>query len=153
MSHSLRQHQEEVDSQLLVVKSQTGILTPGPSFAHNLGCRCSNDACEAILGICTSRPFHWYKERTNARRFDPSNHLLSFWESQRLHFPTFGSVSCIFTLSPKVGLRQQRPMLFIRNCCDDLFSLSIAYFSLSMGRNSHIQIMSWNSLHWMQKWL
>jgi hypothetical protein len=34
----------------------------------------------------------------------------------------------------------QRPMLFIQNCCDDLSSLSLAYFSLSMGRNFHIQI-------------
>jgi hypothetical protein len=47
----------------------------------------------------------------------------------------------------------RRPMLFIQNCCNDLSSLSIAYFSISMGRNSHIQIMGWNSLHWMQKWL
>jgi hypothetical protein len=46
-----------------------------------------------------------------------------------------------------------RPMLFIQNCCNDFFSLSITYFSVSMGRNSHIQIMGWNSLHWMQKWL
>jgi len=35
----------------------------------------------------------------------------------------------------------RRPMLFIQNCCNDLFSLSIAYFFVSMGRNSHIQIM------------
>jgi hypothetical protein len=49
--------QEEVDSRLLVVGSQTANLTPGPSFAHNLGCRCPNDQCEAILDIYTSRPF------------------------------------------------------------------------------------------------
>ncbi len=29
----------------------------GPSFAHNLGCRCPNGQCEAILDIYTSRPF------------------------------------------------------------------------------------------------
>ncbi len=33
---------EEVDSQLLVVGSQTANLTPGPSFAYNLGYRCPN---------------------------------------------------------------------------------------------------------------
>jgi hypothetical protein len=35
-------HRERVDSRLLVVGSQTASLTPGPSFAHILGCRCSN---------------------------------------------------------------------------------------------------------------
>jgi hypothetical protein len=47
----------------------------------------------------------------------------------------------------------RRLMLFIWNCCDDLSSLSIACFYFLMGRNSHIQIKGWNSLHWMQKWL
>jgi hypothetical protein len=55
--HFLRARWERVDSRLLVVGSQTGNLTPGPSFAHNLGCRCPNDQCEAISDIYTSRPF------------------------------------------------------------------------------------------------
>ncbi len=37
MSHTVIGRQEEVDSRLLVVGSQIGSLTPGPSFAHNLG--------------------------------------------------------------------------------------------------------------------
>jgi hypothetical protein len=49
MSHSRFGCREEVDSWLLVVRSQIANLTPGPSFAHNLGCRCPNDQCEAIL--------------------------------------------------------------------------------------------------------
>jgi hypothetical protein len=56
-SHSFCRHREEVDSRLLVVGSQTFSLTPGPSFAHNLGCRCPNGSCEANLDIYTSRPF------------------------------------------------------------------------------------------------
>jgi hypothetical protein len=48
---------EEVDSRLLVIESQIANLTPGPSFDHNLGCRCSNDQCEAIFDIYASRPF------------------------------------------------------------------------------------------------
>jgi hypothetical protein len=48
---------KEVDSRLLVVESQIVNLTPDPSFAHNLGCRCPNDQCEAILDIYASRPF------------------------------------------------------------------------------------------------
>jgi hypothetical protein len=57
MLHSPNARREQVDSRLLVVGSQTASLTPGPSFAHNLGCRCPNDQCEAISDIYTSRPF------------------------------------------------------------------------------------------------
>jgi hypothetical protein len=55
--HSPSACREWVDSRLLVVRGQTGSLTPDPSFAHNLGCRCPNDQCEAISDIYTSRPF------------------------------------------------------------------------------------------------
>jgi hypothetical protein len=60
MSHSPFGGREEVDSRLLMVGSQTANLTPGPSFAHNLGCRCPNDQCEAIFDIYASRPFQWH---------------------------------------------------------------------------------------------
>ncbi len=50
VSHSQIGCREEVDSRLLVVGSQIASLTPGPSFAHNLGCRCPNGQCEAIFG-------------------------------------------------------------------------------------------------------
>jgi hypothetical protein len=43
VSHSQFGGQEEVDWRLLVVGSQTASLTPGPSFAHNLGYICPND--------------------------------------------------------------------------------------------------------------
>ncbi len=48
---------QEVDSRLFVVGSQTSSLTPSPSFAHNLGCRCPNGQCEAIFDIYASRLF------------------------------------------------------------------------------------------------
>jgi hypothetical protein len=57
VSHSPSARRERDDSRPLVVGSQTASLTPGPSFAHNLGCRCPNDQCEAISDMCTSRPF------------------------------------------------------------------------------------------------
>ncbi|CAK9872130.1 unnamed protein product [Sphagnum jensenii] len=57
VSHSQFELREEVDSRLLVVGSQIGILTPGPSFAHNLGYRCPNRECEGIFDIYVSRPF------------------------------------------------------------------------------------------------
>jgi hypothetical protein len=57
MLHNVIGHREEVDCRLLVVGSQTANLTPGPSFAHNVSCRCPNGQFEAILDIYTSRPF------------------------------------------------------------------------------------------------
>jgi len=60
MSHSQFGGWEEVDSRLLVVGSQTTNLTPGSSFAHNLGDRCPNGQCEAIFDIYASRPFQWH---------------------------------------------------------------------------------------------
>jgi hypothetical protein len=55
--HSPSARRERVDSRLLVVGSQTANLTPGPSFAHNLGYICPNDQCKAISDIYISRPF------------------------------------------------------------------------------------------------
>jgi hypothetical protein len=62
---------EGIDSWLLVVGSQTASLTPGPSFAHNLGCRCPNDQFEAIFDIYVSRSLQWQQENPNARCFFP----------------------------------------------------------------------------------
>jgi hypothetical protein len=56
MLHSPFGGRKEVDSWLLVFRSQTASLTPGPSFAHNLGDKCSNGQCEAIFDIYASRP-------------------------------------------------------------------------------------------------
>jgi hypothetical protein len=96
--HSCCRRREEVDSWLFVVGSQTASLTPGPSFARNLGCRCPNGSCKAILDIYTSRPFQWHKEHSNTRRFDPELGLWVFGSPGRLQLPTFGSVG--FTLTP-----------------------------------------------------
>jgi hypothetical protein len=87
--HSTCTHRGRVDSRLLMVRSQTGNLTLGPSFVHKLCCRCPNGSCEAIFDIYASRPFQRYKEHFTARCFDPCNRALS------LHF---GNVSVIFTL-------------------------------------------------------
>jgi hypothetical protein len=57
VSHSSIGCREEVDFRLLVVGSQIASLIPGPSFAHNLACRCPNGQCEAIFDIYASRPF------------------------------------------------------------------------------------------------
>jgi hypothetical protein len=60
-SHSPSARRERVDSRLLVVGSQIANLTPGPSFAHNLGYICPNDQCEAISDMYNSRPFQWHQ--------------------------------------------------------------------------------------------
>jgi hypothetical protein len=98
MSHSRFGCREEVDSRLLVVGSQIASLTPGPSFAHNLSCRCPNDQCEAILDIYISRPFQWHQKHPNARCFAFCCWTLNIWESRGLQVPNFGSVSFILTL-------------------------------------------------------
>jgi hypothetical protein len=46
--HSTYTHRDHVDSRLLVVRSQIANLIPGPSFNHNLCCKCPNGSCEAF---------------------------------------------------------------------------------------------------------
>jgi hypothetical protein len=92
MSHSRSARREQVDSRFLVVGSQTTNLTPGPSFAHNLGCRCPNDQCEAIFDIYVSRTFQWHQERLNARCFGPCYWALNIRESRRIPNPHFFQV-------------------------------------------------------------
>jgi hypothetical protein len=87
MSHSRSACWERVDSRLLVVGSQIASLTPGPSFAHNLGCICPNGQCEAIFDIYVSRPFQWHQERLNARCFRPCCRALNIRESRRTPIP------------------------------------------------------------------
>ncbi len=83
---------EKVDSRLLVVGNQIASLTPGPSFAHNLGYICSNDQCEAIFYIYASRPFQWHQEHLNARCFGPCCWTLNIRESRRTPNPHFFQV-------------------------------------------------------------
>jgi hypothetical protein len=87
MSHSRIGHREEVDSWLLMVGSQIVNLTPGPSFANNLGDRCPNDQCEAIFDIYVSIPFQWHQEHLNARCFGPCCRALNIRESRRTPNP------------------------------------------------------------------
>jgi hypothetical protein len=105
VSHSSIGQYGRVDSWLLVVESQTASLTPGASFAHNLGCRCPNRQCEGILDIYTSRPFQWHIKHLKESCFDLPNRLLSFWESRRTpnsHFWEFESHPHTW---PNVGVR------------------------------------------------
>jgi hypothetical protein len=105
MLHFTCMLQDRVDPLLLVVGSQIANLTLGPSFDHNLCCKCPNGSCKAILDIYTSRPFQRYKERLNASYFDPCNHALNFWEFQGTPKSHFWECEWRLHTSLKVGLR------------------------------------------------
>jgi hypothetical protein len=105
VSHSPSSRQERVDSRLLVVGSQTASLTPGPSFAHNLGCRCPNDQCEVIFDIYASRPFQWHQEHPNASFLGPCCRTLNIRESQRTPNPQLWKCWASPPHLAKVGLR------------------------------------------------
>jgi hypothetical protein len=106
VSHSQFGGRKEVDSRLLVVGSQTTSLTPGPSFADNLGYRCPNDQCEVIFYIYASRPFQWHQEHFNARCFGPCCRTLNIRESRRTPNPQLWKCWASPPHLAKVGLRQ-----------------------------------------------
>jgi len=105
VSHSQFGRREEVDSRLLVVGSQTDSLTPGPSFAHNLGWKCLNDQCKAIFDIYASIPFQWHQEHPNARCFEPCCQTLNIRESRRAPNPQLWECWASPPHFAKVGLR------------------------------------------------
>ncbi len=104
VSHSQIGCWEEVDSRILVVGSQTASFTPGPSLAHNLPFRCSNEQFEPILDIYASRAFQRCKERNKPLRFDPSTRPLKFWESTGTPSPKMGVALGVWVLTPSHSL-------------------------------------------------
>jgi len=120
MSHFPFGAWEEVDSRLLVVKSQTGSLTPGPSFAHNLGDRCPNGQCEAIFDIYASRPFQWHQEHLNARCFGPCCRTLNIRESRRTPRPQLWECWDSPLHLAKVGLQHMICVRFESPSCSSL---------------------------------
>jgi hypothetical protein len=109
--HSQFGGREEADSRLLVVGSQTANLTPGPSFAHNLGDRCPNGQCEAIFDIYASRPFQWHQEHPNARCFGPCCRAPNIRESRRTPNPHFFQV---LGFTPTLGQSRVATLIYIR---------------------------------------
>jgi hypothetical protein len=105
VSHSPRTYQGRVDSQLLMVESQTANLTPGLSFAYNMCYRCPNGPCKLIFDIYIFIAFQWYNKHHNARCFDPCTPTLKFQESQRTPKSPFRECECHPHTLPKMGLR------------------------------------------------
>jgi len=130
MSHSLRRRRERVDSRLLVVGSQTTSLTPSPSFAHNLGCRCPNGQCEAIFDIYVSRPFQWHQEHLNARCFGPCCRALNIRESRRA--PNL-QLFQVLGFTPTLGQSGVATLNVLYNFCNTTFQLD-------SGNSSNIKI-------------
>jgi len=90
MLHAVFKQVNWVESRLFLVGSQSGSLTPGPSFGHNLCFWCLNYQWEPILDIHVSRNFQWYKERHKTLSFDPWNCSLKFWKSTGTPSPKVG---------------------------------------------------------------
>jgi len=87
MSHIICNKVNRVDSWIFLVGSQTGNLTPSPSFGHNLCFRCPNEQCKPISDICIPRAFQWYKERHKPLSFDLEIALWNFGNPPGLHLP------------------------------------------------------------------
>ncbi len=105
MLHSTCTHRDQVDSRLLVVRSQTTSLTPSLSFDHNLCYKCPNGSCKAILDIYILRPFQQYKKRLDARCFDLCNCVMNFLESRWTPKSHFRECEWRPHASLKVGLQ------------------------------------------------
>jgi hypothetical protein len=103
VSHSTCTHRGRVDSRLLMVGSQIANLTPSPSFAHNLCCKCLNASCKAIFDIYASRHFQQYKDHFKTSCFDPWNWVLSFRKSWRTPQVPISGVWVSSSHSFKVG--------------------------------------------------
>jgi hypothetical protein len=116
VSHFQFGGRQKVDSRLFVVGSQTGSLTPGPSFAHNLGYRCPNGQDEAIFVIYASRPFQWQQEHLNARCFGPCCRALNIRESQRTPNPQLWKCWASPPHLAKVGLRH-KALMWLKHSC------------------------------------
>jgi hypothetical protein len=71
----------QLNSWLLLVRSQIVSLIPGLSFNHNLYFRCPNGSCKPILNIYILISFQWYKKLFKPMGFDPYNCTLKIWES------------------------------------------------------------------------
>jgi hypothetical protein len=96
--HSTCTHRGRVDSQLLMVGSQTTDLTPSLSFVHNLCCRCPNGSCEAIFTSTLQDISNNIKNTSRQGVLTPIIKLWVFGSPRGLPSPHFGSVSVVLTL-------------------------------------------------------
>jgi hypothetical protein len=91
-------------------------LTPGPSFAHNLGCICPNGQCEVVFDIYASRTFQWHQEHLNARCFGPICRTLNIRESRRTLNPQLWKCWASPPHLAKMRLRHRSELIFLLPC-------------------------------------
>jgi hypothetical protein len=128
MLHATCTEGDRVDSQLLIVGSQTANLISSISFGHNLCFKCPNKSCDLILYIYIPRTFRWYKELLNLLSFDLGNRLLKIqkstgtpspkvgvalgvWWFISSHFPTLPG-ACSVTFGLPFGPQPCKPLCF-----------------------------------------
>jgi hypothetical protein len=110
-------------------------LTPGPSFAHNLGYRCPNGQCEAIFYIYASRPFQWHQEHLNARCFGPCCRALNIRESRRTPNPHFFQV---LGFTPTLGQSRVATSM-VKVFFQNLWNQSFIYYYLNAYKQGGFQ--------------
>jgi hypothetical protein len=104
MLDALRSQVNWIEFWFFPVRSQTGCLTLGPSFGHNLCFRCLNEQCNPILSIYVLRAFQWYKERHKPLNLNPWNRSLKFWESTGTPSPKMGVALGAWRFTPSYSL-------------------------------------------------
>jgi hypothetical protein len=90
VSHSTCAHRDWVDTRLLVVGSQTGSLTPGPFFDHNLCCKCPNGSCEEFRTSTLQDLFNDIKHTSMRGVLTPAIKLWVFGSPGGLQVPLLG---------------------------------------------------------------
>jgi hypothetical protein len=100
MLHTTCMHVFQGEYWFLVVRSQIGTLSIGPSFGHNLCFKYSNGLWEPILDFYASRSFQLYKKLFNLMNYDPWNTSLKIWESIGIPIPKVGAHLGMFGFIP-----------------------------------------------------
>jgi hypothetical protein len=104
MWHTTYTQVNQGNSQILIIGSQIGNLTPGLSSGHNLWFKYPNGSCKPILDIYVLRSFQRYKELFKQMNFDPCNPPLKIRESigtptpkVRTHLEVWGFIPSSYT--------------------------------------------------------
>ncbi len=151
LSHSICTQQDRVNSQLFVIGSQTPNLTTGPSFAHNLCCRCSNGSCEAIFDICTLRPFQRYKAHLKASCFFFYCWALKLRESRRTPNSHFWECESHPHTCLKVGLRQY--VIFCQTTIGVVWTSIGSKCGMETDWFENLRSMQWNCSNLLIYWI
>jgi hypothetical protein len=102
-----------VNSQLLMVGSQTTNLIPILSFDHDLCFRCPNGSCKFISDIYVLIAFQWYKKLFEPMGFDSYNYTLKIWEPIWDWIPTMGVHLGVWGFIPSHSLHSREHVMWL----------------------------------------